>query len=129
MLYVNMYLEEFCRKYNKNIKSISDELVDTFIKYNWPGNVREMKNIIEYLANIVDTGKIQTTDLPSHILLGSEQGYHDWSLERIMEEHEKRVLGSMIRKNATLAEKNELAAALKISRATLYRKLQKYDLL
>ncbi len=46
-----------------------------------------------------------------------------------MGEYEKRVLGSMIRKEATLAEKNALADALKISRATLYRKLGKYGLL
>lgn len=126
---IEYYIAYYNQKLGKNMTGISQEALQTLIGYDWPGNVREMKNIIEYLANIVDSGKIQATDLPSHILLGSEKGYSDWSLERIMEEHEKRVLGSMIRKNATLAEKNELAAALKISRATLYRKLQKYNLL
>lgn len=126
---IEYYIAYYNQKLGKNMIGVSQEALRTLMGYDWPGNVREMKNIIEYLANIVDSGTIQLTDLPSHILLGSDQGYTDWSLEKIMEEHEKKVLGSMIHKNATLAEKNELAAALQISRATLYRKLQKYDLL
>lgn len=64
MLYVNMYLEEFCRKYNKNIKSISDELVDTFIKYNWPGNVRELKNIMDFAIKISNEDVLTESHLP-----------------------------------------------------------------
>ena len=72
---------------------------------------------------------MQLADLPDHIVLRSEKGFEDWSLEDIVGEYEKRVLGSMIKKGASLEEKNGLAETLKISRATLYRKLKKYDLL
>jgi transcriptional regulator with PAS, ATPase and Fis domain len=72
---------------------------------------------------------VQQADLPDHIVLRSEKGFEDWSLEDIVSEYEKRVLGSMIKKGAPLEEKNQLAETLKISRATLYRKLKKYDLI
>ncbi|HAX34455.1 MAG TPA: hypothetical protein DCX85_02460, partial [Tyzzerella sp.] len=72
---------------------------------------------------------IQLSDLPDHIVMRSGKGFEDWSLDEIVEDYEKRVLSSMVKKGATLEEKNQLAENLKISRATLYRKLKKYDLL
>ena len=91
--------------------------------------MRELKNSIEYLENIAEGQTIQLSDLPDHIVLRSGKGFEDWSLEEILAEYEKRVLGSMVKKGTTLEEKNQLAENLKISRATLYRKLKKYDLL
>ena len=108
---------------------VSKDAMQTLMSYNWQGNVRELKNIIEYLANISEGDEVQLADLPDHIVLRSEKGFEDWSLEDIVGEYEKRVLGSMIKKGATLEEKNQLAETLKISRATLYRKLKKHDLL
>ena len=45
------------------------------------------------------------------IVLRSEKGFEDWSLEDIVGEYEKRVLGSMIKKGATLEEKNQFVGA------------------
>lgn len=126
---VDYYIAYYNQKLGKNMTGVSPEALQTLMCYDWPGNVRELKNIIEYLENIAEGQEIQLSDLPSRIVLRSGKGYSDWSLEQIMEEYEKQVLGSMIRKDATLAEKNALADALKISRATLYRKLGKYGLL
>ncbi|MBR4015317.1 MAG: sigma 54-interacting transcriptional regulator [Anaerotignum sp.] len=126
---IDYYIAYYNQRLGKHMLGVSPEALQTLMSYDWPGNVREMKNIIEYLANIAEGQRIQLSDLPEHIVLRSEKGYEDWSLEEIMGEYEKRVLGSMISKDATLAEKNALAEALHISRATLYRKLKKYDLL
>lgn len=126
---IEYYIAYYNQKLGKNMVGLSPEALQTLISYNWPGNVRELKNIIEYLANITEGEKIQLSDLPDHIVLRSSKGYEDWSLDEILGEYEKRVLGSMIKKGASLEEKNQLADALKISRATLYRKLKKYDLL
>ena len=126
---IDYYIAYYNQKLGKNMTGVSPEALQTLMSYDWPGNVRELKNIIEYLENIAEGQEIRLTDLPNSIVLRSGNGYGDWSLEEIMGEYEKRVLGSMIRKEATLAEKNALADALKISRATLYRKLGKYGLL
>ncbi len=126
---IDYYIAYYNQKLGKNMTGVSSEALQTLMSYDWPGNVREMKNIIEYLANVTEGEQIQLSDLPDHIVLRSSKGYGDWSLDEILGEYEKRVLGSMIKKDATLAEKNQLADSLQISRATLYRKLKKYDLL
>lgn len=126
---IEYYIAYYNQRLGKSMTGVSTEVLQTLMTYDWPGNVRELKNIIEYLANISDGDEVQLADLPDHIVLRSEKGFEDWSLEDIVGEYEKRVLGSMIKKGATLEEKNQLAETLKISRATLYRKLKRYDLL
>ncbi|MDD3394517.1 MAG: sigma 54-interacting transcriptional regulator [Anaerotignum sp.] len=126
---VEYYIEYYNQKLNKHIQGVSAEVLQTLVNYNWPGNVRELKNIIEYLANIVEGEDVQLSDLPDHIVLRSAKGYEAWSLEKIMEEYEKRVLTNMLKDESSVEEKERLADTLQISRATLYRKLKKYSLL
>lgn len=126
---IDYYIAYYNQRLGKSMRGVSAEALQTLMSYDWPGNVRELKNIIEYLANIAEGAQIQLSDLPDHIVMRSGKGFVDWSLEEIVEEYEKRVLGSMIKKGAPLEEKNALAESLRISRATLYRKLKKYDLL
>ena len=126
---IEYYIAYYNQKLGKNLTGVSADALQTLMSYDWPGNVRELKNIIEYLSNVTEGEQIQLADLPDHIVLRSGKGYQDWSLDKIMEEYERRVLSSMIRPDASLAEKNLLADSLKISRATLYRKLKKYELL
>ena len=126
---VEYYIEYYNQKLNKHIQGVSAEVMQTLVNYNWPGNVRELKNIIEYLANIVEGEQVQLSDLPDHIVLRSAKGYETWSLDKIMEEYEKRVLTNMIKEEFSVEDKERLADTLQISRATLYRKLKKYNLL
>ena len=126
---IEYYIAYYNQKLGKSMRGVSPEALQTLTSYDWPGNVREMKNIIEYLENNAEGEIIQLSDLPDHIVMRSGKGFEDWSLDEIVEDYEKRVLSSMVKKGATLEEKNQLAENLKISRATLYRKLKKYDLL
>ena len=99
------------------------------IAYDWPGNVRELKNIVEYLANIVEGTHVTLSDLPDHIALHGSRGDAPRSLDEMMSDYEKRILMRMVKPGASLEEKNHLADTLQVSRATLYRKLKKYDLI
>jgi sigma-54 dependent transcriptional regulator, acetoin dehydrogenase operon transcriptional activator AcoR len=53
---LSMLMEHFLAKYNmrlnKNIKGFSTQVTDLFMKHNWPGNIRELENIIEYAVNM-----------------------------------------------------------------------------
>lgn len=122
------YIAYYNQKLGKSIERVKTEVMQTLVNYNWPGNVRELKNIVEYLSNIVEGEEVQLSDLPDHIVHRSRNGYETWSLDQIMEEHERRVLTNMV-KTAVAEDKEHLADTLQISRATLYRKLKKYDLL
>lgn len=126
---VEYYISYYNQRLGKGIRGVSQEVQQTLLNYSWPGNVRELKNIVEYLANIVEGEIVQLSDLPDHIVLRSAKGYEAWSLEKIMEEYEKRVLTGMVKGETAAADKERLAEALQISRATLYRKLRKYHLL
>ena len=126
---VSYFIVYYNHRLNKNIKQVSREVEKAFLGYDWPGNVRELKNIIEYLANVVEGTEIQLSDLPGHIAFQSHEGYPGWSLEDIMIEYEKRVITNLSKHAHSLDEKKQLADSLKISRATLYRKLKRYGLL
>ncbi len=126
---IQHYISYYNQKLGKNISTVSQQAYDALLQYQWPGNIRELKNIIEYLANIVDGGTIDLSDLPDHIVFQANEGYRDWALDDIMQEYEKRVLTNLIKSKTTVAEKKQLADSLKISRATLYRKLGRYGLL
>lgn len=126
---VDYYTKYYNQRLNKSIGGVSAEVLQTLMSYDWPGNVRELKNIIEYLANIVEGEEVTLSDLPDHIVLRSGKGYKDWSLEEIIDDYEKRVLMSMMRGDSGGQDKYYLAESLHISRATLYRKLKKHDLI
>ena len=125
---VEYYIDYYNQKLSKNISGISSECKKALLGYRWSGNIRELKNIKRYLTNIVVCGEIGISDLPEHIAFQTNQSYANRSLDMIMEEYEKKVLTKLLPKNATTEEKEEVAISLKVSRATLYRKLKKYGL-
>lgn len=126
---ISYYIAYYNQKLNKHIVGVTPEALQTLMGYHWYGNVRELKNIVEYLANIVEHEQVEVSDLPEHIVLHSAEGMSNRSLDVMLEDYEKRLLSHMVKKNASLQEKTKLANTLQISQATLYRKLKKYDLL
>lgn len=125
---INHFISYYNQKFKKNIKGLTDEAMQLMSAYNWPGNVRELKNVIEYLENVVDGEEINKSHLPNTFLIMSDDTYSDKSLKIIMESYEKMVLERLIKQADTTVKKENLAKQLGISRATLYRKLENYDL-
>ena len=70
ILYIaSHYISEFNRVFSKNVTGISDDVKEIFMKYRWPGNVREMKHCIEGAMNVIEHGSvIQKKHLPKSIL-------------------------------------------------------------
>ncbi len=126
---ISYYIAYYNQKLNKHILGVTPQALQTLMGYDWYGNVRELKNIVEYLANIVEHEQVEVSDLPEHIVLHSSEGMSNRSLDGMLEDYERRLLSHMVKKNASLQEKTKLANTLQISQATLYRKLKKYDLL
>lgn len=99
-----------------------------FMSYDWPGNIRELRNIIERCLILAENGIITDRELPKELLgNGNVNSWHnqdneDLSLEALEKKHIARVL--------TLCGGNrqKSASSLGISRKTLYRKLQQYGL-
>jgi two-component system NtrC family response regulator len=93
------------------------------INYHWPGNIRELRNVIERGVILSEAGVITENALPRELSVKAE-GENDFlSLEAVEREHIAKVL-TCFGNNRTLA-----ASALGISRKTLYRKIREYDIM
>jgi PAS domain S-box-containing protein len=120
------------RKLDKNVVEVSEQAMKYLINYNWPGNVRELENTIERAINVCRTRQINVKDLPVSLLRGSEEASqqkqvsNDVDIIESMEEMEKRAIKKALQvMNGNISQ---AASALKISRNTLYNKINKYGL-
>ena len=66
-LLVNRFIQYFSEKHQKRIASISSEAIKVLISYSWPGNVRQLKNVIESALVLANNEILDTTDLPEEI--------------------------------------------------------------
>ncbi|MCR4320706.1 MAG: sigma-54 dependent transcriptional regulator, partial [Candidatus Brocadiaceae bacterium] len=66
-LLVNRFIQYFSEKHQKHIASISSDAMKVLISYNWPGNVRQLKNVIESALVLANNEILDTTDLPEEI--------------------------------------------------------------
>ena len=71
---LDYFLNIFCKKYNKNIKGIEPEGIELFYQYDWPGNTRELQNIMERLVILTDSNYI-SADLVTESLMISSPDY------------------------------------------------------
>ncbi|MDI6778774.1 MAG: sigma-54 dependent transcriptional regulator [Bacteroidota bacterium] len=119
---VLILIQHFIKKYsqNRNIET-SIEALKLLTKYRWPGNVREMENVIERGVVFAKDGIIKTEYLPEEIQKVIENKSGILSLEEMEIRHIKRVLG-------VAADLDEAALLLNIDPATLWRKRKKYNL-
>jgi DNA-binding NtrC family response regulator len=120
-LLVEHFIEKFNIEMGKEIRGASEEAVRLLVDREWPGNARELRNVIER-AMVVAKGNIITeADVSLHSAAGGAN-HRTKSLEEIEKEHIKVVL------NENQWNIVRSALALGIDRVTLYNKIKKFDL-
>ncbi len=127
---INHFLNKFSLIYDKNIKDLSDEAIDVLIKYNYPGNVRELENIIEYaFVRTAENSIILASKLPPFIKENLHTNTKKEELEIKIKPNKitKDVILNSLAKNKW--NKNTTADELGISRTTLWRLMHKYGLI
>ena len=116
------FLEKYARSMNKNVTDISPEAMKILIQYDWPGNIRELRNTIERALVVVGKkNRIEPDDLNLLFLSKASPTGGD-SLEDIEKVHIRRILEQSDWNISKSAE------TLKIDRVTLYNKIKKYGL-
>ena len=130
-LLIDFMVQEYARKLNKDVEYVDESVIDTLIKYRWPGNIRELQNIIEYSVNMSSSNRITMDLLPSKIKRKTtDQVYVETEDIETLDELERReIIKALNKYKGYKKDKDLVAKALGISRATLYRKLDKYNII
>ena len=138
-LLVHYFLHLHTRRLGSVYPGIAPDVVEILRKHRWPGNLRELSNLMEYLVNVVPSGEvIDSTLLPPNLLNNgttehsdvTEVSEADLSLDdaggTALEEMEKQMIREALSRHNS---KKQVADELGIGIATLYRKIKKYELL
>ena len=119
---IQSFLHEFSLLHQCPIHSFPYEVLQTLIQYDWPGNIRELRNIIERLVILASDGIIQLEHLPASIYQTTIPDA-PLSLQEQVDRYEKVLLLEALRLEN--GNKSALAKRLGLSRATLYNKMKR----
>lgn len=128
-LFADFFLDRSNLELNKEISGFSDSVKSVFHSYSWPGNIREMKNIIKRAVLLSHGELIEEDQLPNELIhepttLNQKPGTGD--LKSQTESQEREIILATLTK--TRYNKSKAAEILKIDRKTLYNKMKQYGI-
>jgi len=132
---LNFFLKRFSSQFKKDIKDISRPALDLFLNYGWPGNARELRNVVERICIMYNSENITPEMLPREITgeqpTTTDSNTFDIPEEGInLEEKMASIEKEMIRKALEKTQSNvaRTSRLLGIPRGTLRYKIEKYEL-
>ncbi len=122
-LFCQYFLDKYARQFHKEVTAFSDSVLQRFMSYRFPGNVRELENIIERAVVLADGPTVKAEHLPQRLQPRSSSGSaksasRPLSLAELEKEHIRHVL------EVTGFNKSRAAEILGISRVSLWRKIK-----
>lgn len=133
-LLIHHFIHHFSKSKNKMVTGITDEAMKRLMEYDWPGNVREIENMIERLVILANSEVLTLQDLPERVLPRSEKefaGMQDipeegLSLETALIDFEKQMILQALHKSGWV--KNKAAQLLRMNRTTLIEKIKRQNI-
>ena len=127
---IPLLIEHFLQRYNSRLgKQIrfSKEAVEALMEYPFPGNVRELENIVERMVTLCESDRVKKEDLPPHVLKkGREKESSAQPLTKVAQEAEREYIIRVLRQ--TGGNRSRTAEILGISRKTLWEKMRQYGI-
>jgi len=122
------FLEKHAGKQSKEIAGISGAMMTTLMRHVFPGNVRELENLIERAVTLSGSQELQVSDLPDQLVLASGGEGENEIEDRLLtlEERERLYIQRVLEQ--TGGNKTRAAEILGIDRVSLWRKIKRYDL-
>lgn len=128
--FLRYFICKHCSILNRPYLSLDPLLEHWLIQYDWPGNIRQLENVVEYMVNMAESEVIGFQDLPDYLY--REKLAHlktsGLSLEEMVAEYEKSIIQSYLLADSDRNDKEKVAEKLNISLSTLYRKLERHNL-
>ena len=123
-LLVEYFVDLYSRKYNKKIIGVSPALLERLVDYEWPGNIRELRNLIERAVILSDKRLLGIEDIIFPLKPKSEKLLNNkpLTLKEVEKNHIEQVL------KVTQGNKSEAARLLGITRTTLRKKIKEYGI-
>jgi len=129
-LLVTHFIEKFSKQFNKEIEAIDEDAMRSLQNYSWPGNIRELENLIERAVVLNKTGRLTIKDFPEYVVhqeISSDiELDEDSSLTDMVDNFEKQLILKALRENNF--NKLRTAEKLGIHRSTFMSKLKKYGI-
>jgi len=121
------FLTQKCKAMKKDVKSIARESMELLCQYTWPGNIRELENVIERAVALASVTEMQVGDLPEYIRNLSVETYrrHDSEFPTL-EEQEKNYIKWVLDK--CNGNKTKAAKIMGIDRVSLWRKIKRFEI-
>jgi len=124
---VKFFLDKYNKKYKKE-KFISPLVLDSLCEYSFPGNVRELSNLIERMVIMVKNKEIKLEDMPQTVIKSTRAsppflGERDLTLKKAVEKLESFMIEEAIKK---YKNQRKIAEILGVSQPTIARKIKKY---
>ena len=126
------FLQQANEELEKEVRGFTHEVLTVFLKYNWPGNLRELKNIVKRSTLLARGSFIDVPDLPEDLVRQAfdleEKGFnsHHTDIKAVHEKNEKELIKQVLIQ--TNFNKSKAARILNIDRKTLYNKLKLYSI-
>ncbi|MCO7186535.1 MULTISPECIES: sigma-54-dependent transcriptional regulator [Tenacibaculum] len=124
ILYADFFLEKANKQLNKSIVGFSHEVLTLFQQYNWPGNLRELSNVIKRATLLSQTEIIEKEVLPEELKNTEDQ--YSIPNEFSTKENEKKLIIRALHEAKN--NKTKAAKLLNITRKTLYNKLKEHEI-
>jgi two-component system nitrogen regulation response regulator NtrX len=128
-LFVDYYFKEFSLDTGREVPHVDDEALKALLKYDWPGNVREIKNLVERLVIMTTAGVIKIDDLPPYFKdshPAHKQSLFIGTLKEARKDFEREFILKKL--NEFGGNMAKTAESIGIERSHLYRKVKSYGI-
>ncbi|WNS75141.1 sigma 54-interacting transcriptional regulator [Bacillus sp. DTU_2020_1000418_1_SI_GHA_SEK_038] len=123
---VNHFAGEFAVKYQKELPTLTNSALEVFTNYQWPGNIRELRNVVERMIIFIDKSAITAEDVLNIFPIIQHENMNKEGLAQEKASLEKDRIKEVLIE--TYGNKSAAAKKLGISRVSLYSKIKQYDI-
>lgn len=119
------FLHKVSVRVGKRVVDLDEEVIEKFLQYSWPGNIRELENLIEATVHLTNKERIGLKDMPDYFSFDDGEEEYSGTLKEVVEKAEKQAILQALRK--TNGDKLEAAKLLGIGKSSFYEKMKKYE--